>query len=309
MSFAELKQVENTWLSSYFDEFEIFRDPEVVSGIEHRTDYKNSNVYFTFKGETYPAFAVETGKELAYHYKMEGFSDTIFDNTSEKRIMVSENLADKYHIILGDELVIDGTTWIVDSIVVSEYFRNKIIFPENSGIKQQDGYSSSDTIIHFDKEFLSTRPDVLEILEGPKFKSLKRSETYAMKNLRSYSLFLISFAAIFITLSILNCYLVFYANFSYKRKMFGIKKTYGASSSACFGDIFLENILFSLLAYHIACFLVHIFRFNVPAFFYTKITLQVYGIGIAVVFIITVLYSLSIFRKINKLSTITLLKE
>jgi len=310
MSLAELKHVENAWISSDFDKLEIFKDPEVEAGIEHRTDYKNTVVYFTFKDEIYVAFAVETGKELSYHYKLEGFLDETFDGShSENRIMVSEYLVNKYHMSIGDELIVNGSVWTIYSIVTSEYFGSMIFFPENSEIGEADGYSSSGTIIQFNEAFLKNHSDILEILEGKKFTPLQQRQQYTLKSLRSYALFLIDFALLFIALSILNCYLVFFANISYKRKLYGIKKTYGASSSICFGDIFLENTLFSLLAFHIACFLVHVFRYNIPTFFYTEVTLPVYCSGVIVVFIITVLYSLMIFKKINKISTIKLLKE
>jgi len=310
MSLTELKHVENAYISLYFDDFKIFSNTEVESGIVHRTDYKNTTIYFTFKDETYKTFAVEADKELSYHYKIEGFSDDFFDdNSSENRIMVSEYLANKYHMSTGDKLIIDDSAWTIYSIVSCEYFRNMIIFPENSGIRHQDGYSSTGTIIQFTETLLKNRPDILEILEGTKFASLQQRQQLYFEGLRAYTVFIILFALLFIVLSILNCYLVFFANISYKRKMFGIKKTYGASPSICFGDILLENTIFSLLAFHIACFLVQSLRHNIPTFFYTEITFPIYGIAIVAVFIITFLYSMLIFIKINRHSTIKLLKE
>ena len=59
MSLTELKHVENAYISLYFDDFKIFSNTEVESGIVHRTDYKNTTIYFTFKDETYKTFAVE----------------------------------------------------------------------------------------------------------------------------------------------------------------------------------------------------------------------------------------------------------
>ena len=309
LSLTEMENIENAWISSRFDKLEIFNTPDAKAGIVHRTDYRNTVVYFTFKDEIYTTFAVEADKDLSYHYKLEGFSDDIFMNIkSNKQVMVSEFLANKYHMTVGDEIIVKGVVWHINAIVTCEHFRRMIIFPKDSGIEQSDGYSSQGTIIQFSESFLNSRADVLELLKTS-FTSLQQKQQYTRESLHSYALFLVGFALLFISLSILNCYLVFYANINYKRKIYGIKKAYGASISNCFRDIFLENSIFSLLAFHIACFLVNEFRYNIPEFFYTEVTLSIYVSGMLVVFIINILYSLMIFKKINRESTIKLLKE
>lgn len=310
MSLAELKNVENTWVSSYFDDFKIFSDPEVETGIIHRIDYRGADIFFIFKGETYMAVAVEADKDILYHYKFKDFSEDIFDNSSkENRIMIDEQLANEFRMNVGDEIIVDDSVWIVHAIVASEHFRRKIIFPEHTGVLENGDFYMKRSIVQFDETFLNARPDILGILGSVKFETLLQRQEHNLKTLRGFALFFISFALVFIAISILNCYLVFSANINYKRKMFGIKKTYGAGSYICFADIFLENTIFSILAFHIACFLVHILRYNVPTFPYTEVNLTVYGLGIIAVFIVTILYSLLIFRKINKQSTIKLLKE
>jgi ABC-type antimicrobial peptide transport system permease subunit len=254
--------------------------------------------------------AVEVDKEFPYHYKFESFSYDMFeDNYPKKQIMVSETLSNEYHMDIGDELIIDNSIWTICSIFANEYHNRTIIFPENSGVLENCERFSPISIVQFSKEYLSKHSEITEILENSKFTTLQHREKYTLNSLRTYALFIIIFAVIFIVLSILNCYLVFFANINYKRKIYGIKRTYGASFAICFGDVFIENGIFSLLAFHIACFLVHMFRYNIPSFFYTEVSLTVYGFGIAVVFIITVLYSLLIFKTISNESTIKLLKE
>ena len=305
---AQLKNIDNTWVSSYFHDFRIFNSPQVRAGIVHQVDYKGADIFFTFKDETYMALAVEAGKDLLYHYQFEGFSDEIFDR-SENRIMIDTNIANEFRLSVGDEIVVDDKAWKVHAIFKSEYFRRKIIFPEHAEVVENGDFHQQVSIVQFNQAFLDARPDIFGLLNGVKFDSLQQRQDHNLRTLHGFALFFIFFALVFIVLSILNCYLVFSANINYKRKMYGIKKTYGASTSICFGDILLENILYSLLSFHIACLLVHLFRYNVPTFSYTEMNLTVYGLGLIALFIVTVLYSLLIFRKINKQSTIKLLKE
>jgi len=307
MEFAKIKNTENAYILSDSRLTDVQDDPDFENGIEHRSDYGSASVYVAFKNDTFMVYGTEIDEELPYFYTFDNFSYDLFDeNNPEKQVMVSKYLANKYNMKVNDEIIVNGSVWNICSVYENEYLNKSIVFPINSNALENNDMHSRSSIIQFNENYLKSDP---QILKGEGVTPLQRRQETNLKSLNMYKIFIVAFAVIFIVISILNCYLVFFSNINYKRKMYGIKKTYGASSSLCFIDVFLENCIFSLLALHISCLLVHVFRYNIPVFFYTEVNLAVYFSAMIVVLIVTVIYSLIIFKKINSISTIKLLKE
>jgi hypothetical protein len=174
---SELNHVDNAWISSHFSNFKEFNNPKIKTGIEHRTNYEFAVIHFKFQGAIHMSNALEVDQSFPFHYRIEGFSYDIFKNDRLKnQVMISENLANELHMEIDDELIVNEAVWTICSIFANEYHNRTIIFPENSGVIETGDRFSQVTIMQFKEAYLSKHTEILRILEGSEFTTLKHRE-------------------------------------------------------------------------------------------------------------------------------------
>lgn len=264
----------------------------------------NAYVYVDVDGSKSKELAVFVDERFTDYVGISGVSSDAFHTFVESadQVMMDSHLARQYDVVSGDRMVLEGEVFHVFAVIDFEYLEGSFILStKNTDLVARLAYPrvtvyTQGDLIH-PKSTIENRQRLGDKIAGE------------VASLERFKDFMRVFALIFIVLSVLNCYLIFWARMAQEVRNRMIKRLQGQRRAHIFLEILIENTVLSGLAFHMSWLMLNRWDRWLPTFFYERWTGAVYGISLGIALGIGVLYSLFQYARIQKASMIKQIRE
>ncbi|MBF0780956.1 MULTISPECIES: ABC transporter permease [unclassified Granulicatella] len=238
-----------------------------------------------------------------YFFKMRGF----YRELGNQEVAISHYIAHKYHLKKNDTIRIDGREFKVAFIFESYQFEKRFVISSHANLDIVSKLASSYALIHFinaDEKTLTNSLDTA-IFNYQPLTTVNRSSD---KSLTAYMVFIMVFSLVFILLCLTNCLLAFKGKMTNTMKNLSIKLLYGLGSKGILSIVLWENLLLSVVAFHIAYVGLFICRGYLPLFFTFRGDSLSYLLSLSFVILGIILYSYILMKRLSRFYIVDVLK-
>lgn len=310
---ANLKNISNSVLVSTGDDTFTKKLNDIVQELDYDavSQIVTKEITFTFQDKEHDENLSIIDHEVNYFHRIQGL-DT--NKLIEHKLAISEYLARKYHIGLGDSVTILGEKFEIISVFRSYEFEKRMLISREflsekmaSNITLNNQYflhlTNKENVKKFEQlQNSNNLPNEIVLL------SLKQKNNLSMSSLNGYIIFVCAFSLVFILLSLTNCLLVFEGKLMNLLKNIAIKKLCGLKNKDVILGLISENNILCLISLHISLLIVLFLNPYLPLFFAYTLQWKSYFLALVVVLAMMSMYSMLLYLKLDKYDLINLLK-
>lgn len=282
-------------------------EQEILSRHDVNSSVSSFFVYIQSKGSESKEMVSIIDSNYCRFLKIQGWSneDNITFFTNKNAVLLPQSMARKYRINEGDTLNINGNTYVCFRVLTDERLRNRIIMNDGALSEMLKSPYTSTLVYTHDL----TENEIVQLELVTRVRSIQSDVYEEIHSLKQFRLFVGVFAALFVTMSLINCYLIFWARMENLVRNIAIKRIYGQTHLSMHLETLGENALLSLIGYHLSCIIAIISCPVVPDFFYIELNPNIYVIGLLIVLVISNAFSIMMTRRFRTIPVLTILRE
>jgi len=234
-------------------------------------------------------------------------------STTVSECVIAFSIAKKYDLHLGDQIIIDGTAYIIVGIVNNFNYYKTIYIPLSSAPVAGDSMSDKLYLHFYDLPTINqVKVQLTQLYPNRSIYSIELASDIARQTLKSgvsKSARILLIGAISIVIAILNTFLIISGKYEENKRSIAVKLALGATKFNVSVEIFYENILYIYIANFILLItspiLAGIVPLNSDFSFSWRVHVVIFGIST----FLAIGMSAMLIKKVTKASISTLLKE